>query len=393
MDAVVIDRVGDDPEDIRAGLNRLVSFLGGWVAFVDAGSKVLIKPNLVRAFPPERAITTHPRVIDAVVDSLLDVGVAEITIGESSMVGQNTDLSFKTCGMEQFVEKNVNLLNLDKTPSCQVPIDKGRALGYVGVFSAVNEFDLIVNIPKLKSSVHTGISCAVKNLKGLIPDREKRRFHNTSISKAISDLYSVLPEPLSIVDGILALEGMGPTTGGRPKELGILAMSKNALFLDIVMARLIGMNFRRVPHLMYSLSHPDFDANSIPVLFEGRETCYADLPTLAFDTSFYDSPFDQEGRVKIVKMNCCSGCLGVLCLALARLPDAIFRKTRHLQIVIGTGLAKEFDPLHTPIFLGNCTTEIDMDKEYFVPGCTPLASRLERTIQEWVLERQQEAVK
>ena len=214
-----------------------------------AGKRVVIKPNLVAALKPDAAATTHPVFLCAVVDFLREYGAADLLLAESPG-GLYTESALRTvyrsCGILDAAQECGLPLNYT-TDSVSVSFSDGIACRAFHVIRPIAEADVIVDLCRLKSHSLTRLSCAVKNLFGVIPGTEKFEMHSAYptlpvFAEMIVDLCAMLcrsHEVLAICDGITAMEGNGPT-GGTPRDVGAILMSRDPFALDAAAEELIG---------------------------------------------------------------------------------------------------------------------------------------------------------
>lgn len=210
--------------------------------------KVVIKPNLVMSKSPEYAATTHPTVIAAAARLLFEMGAKSVTLAES-WGGPYTESLMKShyrgCGIQQVAEDEGIILNT-QAGSGEMLYPEGVKCRRFNIIDPIREADVIVNISKLKTHSLTGMSAAVKNFFGTVPGVEKFEMHArfpdiTDFSGMICDLCSMFAEQkevISICDGIVGMEGNGPT-GGTPKEFGVLLASRSPFCLDVVAEALL----------------------------------------------------------------------------------------------------------------------------------------------------------
>jgi len=199
-------------------------------------------------------------VVAAAVDRLKEKRASRIVIGESCIFGVKPAEAFRVTGMKEVSEeKKVELLDLDQGDPMEIAIPKGRVLRKIKVPVALKEFNFIVSVPVMKTHMHTRVTLSIKNMKGLLWRREKARFHQLRYDKkvtrgdkeldiAISEMASVLFPHLTIIDGTVGMEGMGPAYGRR-RRTGVILVGDNALSTDAVAARLMGLDPETIPHL------------------------------------------------------------------------------------------------------------------------------------------------
>jgi uncharacterized protein (DUF362 family)/ferredoxin len=208
-----------------------------------ADRKVFIKPNLVMAAPPEKAATTHPALLRAIAQEVERRGGTP-WIGENGIDIQNL---YRVTGVEEACGPYL------------VNISKAATLYEIGGFKVpvsrkFLEADLFINVPKLKTHMIAGMTCCLKNPFGLIPANAKSRVHAMTghakrLTEFFIDLYRWRIPDLNIVDGILAMEGDGPT-GGTPKKVGRILAGRDGVAVDAVCARLIGFESPRAIKLI-----------------------------------------------------------------------------------------------------------------------------------------------
>lgn len=209
-------------------------------ARLKAARRILLKPNLLSASEPGRAVTTHPAFTDKVIEVLKKYTEAELWLGDSPGANfGNYEKVLSVTGIGPVAEKHgVRIVRVESFPPVTME-------GFT-YSSLADEVDLIINLPKLKTHTLTGLSLAVKNMFGLIPGTGKVGFHrdfpvNTQLAEQIYKYFTILaPKMLNIMDGILAQEGDGPSKG-TPVELGFVSASSDAVGLDIAVTRMVGI--------------------------------------------------------------------------------------------------------------------------------------------------------
>jgi uncharacterized protein (DUF362 family)/NAD-dependent dihydropyrimidine dehydrogenase PreA subunit len=206
------------------------------------GSRVLVKPNMLGPYPPERGITTHPALVRAVVEGLLDRGARPMVGDNPGARGYGiNDRCGEVTGIKEAARGHfVNLGELPVTTRLDSPL-ADRAV----VSRPVLEADLVVSLPKMKSHVQTILTGSVKNTYGYLVGGEKSRLHSLARTGKVFEgllaaVYAIRPPSLTIVDAVTAMEGDGPS-GGRPREVGLLVASPDALAADRVLCRLMGI--------------------------------------------------------------------------------------------------------------------------------------------------------
>jgi len=207
------------------------------------GDHILLKPNLLGAKSPETAVTTHPVVLEAMIQILLDAG-CKITVGDSPAIQRFSTVA-KKAGLQDLEKRySVHLQEFD------APVEiKGLKGGTFKTFEVSRhclENDYFINIAKFKTHSMMGLTLSVKNLFGCIPGKKKAAWHlamgkdRRRFARLLAELAAILPVDFNIIDGITGMEGNGPGNG-TPVNLGILLGGENAPAVDIVAAGIIGM--------------------------------------------------------------------------------------------------------------------------------------------------------
>ncbi|HZI95018.1 MAG TPA: DUF362 domain-containing protein [Patescibacteria group bacterium] len=238
-----------------------------------------LKPNIVRPAKPNSAMVTHPRVAEAVINVLRRRGVSDVRVGEASSVGVDVEESFDVSGYRAMARRlGVPLLNLNDVERREVQWMFGR----LRLPAVALESDLYINMAKLKTHFHTTVTLGVKNQKGLLLPEDKQFDHlEVRLHPALAE-YARLARPhLTVVDGIVGMEGEGPTQG-TPKNSGVFVCGDDIYETDFACSRFMGVDPTQVTHLAYAVERgliklPGGDAAALPVTgeaFEARRSIF-----------------------------------------------------------------------------------------------------------------------
>lgn len=239
-------------EAVKPALEEAVNAVNG-LDFVMPGMKIIIKPNLVSFKKPDAAATTHPALLEALVEMLLARG-ADVTIGDSPGGPHSLPLLnrvYTATGMDR-LEKLGAKLNRNMNEKT-VDFPEGKVLKNFTYTEYLDEADAIIDFCKLKSHGMLGMSAAVKNLFGTIPGLKKPEVHykfqnDAEFADMLVDLNEYFKPRLAICDAVVGMEGNGPTAG-TPRQIGAIIASKSTYYADVVGAELIGMNIDGLPTL------------------------------------------------------------------------------------------------------------------------------------------------
>ncbi|MHB0856547.1 MAG: DUF362 domain-containing protein [Anaerolineae bacterium] len=235
-----------DLERVEAAVRRAVDLLGGMGAFVQPGQRVLLKPNLLRALPPERAATTHPAVVAAVAKLVIEAGGRPVIADSPGGPYAEAMLRavYRKSGMVWAAEVSGAELYYG-TGSAQVPYPQGKVLHRLDIIQAALDADVLINLAKLKTHNLTTLTLAVKNLFGLVPGSLKISYHAKLqeaglFTEGLLDIAAYARPALNLIDGIVAMEGNGPS-GGDPRQLGALVAGADVVGVDLLATALVGV--------------------------------------------------------------------------------------------------------------------------------------------------------
>ncbi len=223
-------------EKVFDSVKRAVDLVGGIEAFVHKGARVLVKPNLLSAREPEEAVDTHPEVARAVVRLVKAAGATPIVGDSPGGYGANIDEIFDKSGMRSMAkEESVEL----------VKFSTSRLVDGIPFTRYIFECDTIISIPKLKTHGITILTAAIKNMYGTVTGLYKAERHskaprNQDFAKVIAKVYSVAKPHLTILDGIVAMEGDGPS-GGKARNMSLIMAGADAVAVDACAAAIVGL--------------------------------------------------------------------------------------------------------------------------------------------------------
>jgi len=319
--------------------------------------RIGIKPNLVSATPASFGATTHPEVVAGIIEYLQAHGCNNLCVLESAWVGDRTEACFEVCGYNDLSERyQVPLIDLQKDSSSTVDC-KGMDLS---ICDQALSIDYLINVPVLKGHCQTRITCALKNMKGLIPNKEKRRFHSLGLHKPIGHLNARIRQDFIVVDHICG--DLDFEDGGNPvTRNGILACCDPVL-MDTFVCKKLHYELEEVPYIRIAESlgagSTDLDSARIITLNNGSESM-EDLPIPKMVVLVEDLVEEVES---------CSACYGYLIPALGRLKKRGLLEDFQGKICIGQGFRGKSGALG----VGDCTCEFDQ----YVPGCPPTEDQI-----------------
>ncbi len=240
----------DNYEEIYNSIKRIFDFYGGVENFIKPNDKVLLKINLVSGHPIEKRVTTDPNIVKAVAEIVLKAG-GKPFLADSPGI-DNFNNAAKKAGFIKVAEE-LNIPCHELTDPVALPIKyENSGFKNVQVSKYVIEADKIISLPKLKTHGQMLLTLGVKNLFGCIPGRAKAGWHyNVGLNREnfagfLIDLYMNIKPNLTIIDGIIGMQGDGPTSG-EPYNYGIIAAAQDVLKMDFWLCKFMGAKFDDYP--------------------------------------------------------------------------------------------------------------------------------------------------
>lgn len=240
-------------ETVIAALRECLALIGGLDGFVRPGQRVLIKISMLLAATPERAVVTHPAI--AVGLSLLVREAGGVPVIGDSCGGSDYGLSeraLEETGIGPLARRHdIETVVFETAGSESIDVPNARHLKTIRVSRAVLDADVIISVPKLKTHIETLMTGGVKNLLGCLPGAAKLIVHRIApspddLGHALLDIYGALRPQLTVMDGVVAMAGNGPSKG-VPHPVGLVLASADAVALDHVAARIIGYRPELIP--------------------------------------------------------------------------------------------------------------------------------------------------
>jgi len=370
-------------------LNELFDKLG----IPDLGSEVILKPNICVGKQYTTGAITDPALVNAIAHFIEKEEGVKPVVADGPVVGKEGKKVFSQSGYSELKGNGIELIDLHEddfmtlevSEEIRKKINKLEFLTQDCKYEAIEiskkakNADSIISIPSMKTHVLTTVTLSLKNMKGILSEREKKNFHMKGLAQGIVTLNHLLPPTLSIVDGVIAQEGLGPMNG-TPRHAGLLIASNNPVATDIVTSELMG-----IPPDDSGVTRAAKEVFGIPNIdLLGNPQC---------------KEFERAGEIKeyegvnIISEEACSGCTSALYSTLSRLEGE--RELEELISVYGDiSLSKGFGASAGKegynIAIGNCTDHIKEDVDLYIPGCPPIEMLAEDSIRVKALEKDPE---
>lgn len=324
-----------------------------------------IKPNLVSPTPAEFGATTHPEVVAGIIEYLHEHGHQKIMMLEGSWVGDKTQDAYEFCGYKALSETyGVPFVDTQKDRYHEVNC-QGMNLN---ICNCVDDVDFLINVPVLKGHCQTKITCALKNIKGLIPNTEKRKFHTLGLHKPIAHLSQGIHQDFIVVDHICG--DLDFEDGGNPITRNCIMAALDPVLVDSYACSLLGYTSEDVPYIGMAeeLGSGNTDLTKAEIIDLNPNPLKEELP--------------KHRRVLKVayavdESDSCSACYGNLVPALYRLQEEGLLEKLDTQISIGQGHIGKTGKLG----VGKCTKNHD----FCIMGCPPDEDLIYTKLKEYIL--------
>ncbi|SHJ90241.1 DUF362 domain-containing protein [Tepidibacter formicigenes] len=263
-------------ENVKSSFKDLLKELGGLEKHIKPGSKVLIKMNLLMKKRPEEATTTHPILLKVLSEELLKLN-CKVIVGDSPGGVYNERVLraiYKTCGIEDIAKELDIELNYN-TDEVRVENPKGKLVKYLTVIKPIEDVDHVISLCKLKTHVMATFTGGVKNLFGVIPGLLKAEYHFKmpdvrDFTDLLVDICEYVNPCLTIMDGIVGMEGEGPSAG-NPRKVGVILGSSSPYALDVVACNIINLNPSNVPTIQRSVERKILEKDFSDIIVKGEK--------------------------------------------------------------------------------------------------------------------------
>jgi uncharacterized protein (DUF362 family) len=325
---------------------------------IPKNTKVALKPNYVVSKPASFGATTHPEVLCGIIEYLNSNNINNISIMESAWVGDSTKRAFNICGANDIAEKyGVNLIDLKS--------DEIIDVDGIKVCKSALDCGFLINLPVLKGHCQTRMTCALKNMKGCIPDSEKRAFHQRGLFEPIGHLGKILKPNVTIVDAICG--DLSFEEGGNPLNMDRLIAGFDSVLIDSYACSLMGLSIDDVPYIniakRYGAGSTEIKDDIVIELNTPKDSIIPKAKNIASRYKKY-----------IVEDSACSACYGSLIHALYNMDEYILRKLDKKFVIGQSFIGKDIDGIGIGSCLKGC--------RHYVKGCPPKASNIIKYIKE-----------
>ncbi|MCP4751772.1 MAG: DUF362 domain-containing protein [Proteobacteria bacterium] len=249
-----------DRNQIDIMVKSAIDLVGGIEQLVKKGDTVVVKPNIFAPYPPP--VSVDRRVVGAVVALCRAAGAARVIVLEGVSVGSlmkrvNVDAShsakklvrgmktvdmMRLLGVKETVEEvGGEVFGVEDAETVKIDVPDGKVLHTLDYPKAVLEADVLINIPALKTHTMTFVTLGIKNLQGILTERDRYYGHRDDLDQHLVDILKVRKPDLTLVDGLIGMEGMGAGESGTPLPMGLVLAGTDVVAVDSVCTRVMGI--------------------------------------------------------------------------------------------------------------------------------------------------------
>ena len=358
----------DEFNSINKAVSSSIDLIGGLESLVSLGDKVLIKPNIFSPYDYKTGAVTNPYVVKALCRLARDAGARRLIIAEGSNVGSKTKEAFIKSGISKIAEEeNTELVDLKSAKTIYMGIPNGRIFRRIQIPEVIMQADVIINVPAMKTHDAFPATLGLKNMKGVIQEKDKKRFHKWGLAQSIVDLDKLVLPQLTVIDGTVAMEGMGPAHG-TPVNFGIIISSFDTVAADTVAANVMGIDPVEIEYIQLAAEQGlgCADISQIEVVGLSIDQVKRPFKRIQLDFEVY-----RKKGVEIYEAGACSGCRHVIEALLIDLEKkSELGLLKGWTLIFGQRVKVPREVKGNLLCFGLCTKKYRNQGEY-IPGCPP----------------------
>ena len=375
MSEVSIIKVHD--KNVTKAVRKAVSMTQGFDSIRWKNATVLIKPNTVNPSKSGSGKVTDARVVASVVEIVKKKNPGRIVIGEGSSVGydfpgrEDSIHCMKVAGILDVAEKyGIEAVDLNQDEQVEVKLSQAYVMDSFRVAKTAWEADVIISVPVIKTHIRTGITCGLKNMKGVLPGDEKKRTHLCGLDRGIVDLNRAVKPHYTVVDGIVGMQGTNSEETDRV-PMDLIVAGDDVVAVDTVCGSLAGFDVGDLFHIQLAAEAGLGVADLEQIDIFGEKI---DAVKRSF-IPFLEASKDLFTGATLIEKDTCTGCMGELVSLFIYLKEAGFGdKLSDLTLIAGT--PENVEGMNaTPLIIGKCAKE-HKELGVFIPGCPPHGKKI-----------------
>ncbi len=275
-----------DYAEVKNAIKKSIFDLGGIEKYIQKNDTVLLKVNLVLEKNPDSCATTHPSVVKALAELIIEYG-ANVIIGDSPGGTFNESRLrsvYKITGMAAVAEETGAKLNMN-CKEFEKPTPDGMMLKKIRMTDMLNDATKVISVAKLKTHIMMTYTGALKNMFGVIPGITKAKYHYNlrdynDFANTLIDICNAANPVLSFIDGVIGMEGSGPTSG-KPRKLGVIIASPSPFCADAAALKIINLDENQVPVTAQAIKRGFLQSGLKDTTLVGDDICKFTVPDYA----------------------------------------------------------------------------------------------------------------
>ncbi|OGD53792.1 hypothetical protein A3K81_04720 [Candidatus Bathyarchaeota archaeon RBG_13_60_20] len=352
-------------KDVHNMVKKAMDLVGGIKSIVKPGQTVALKPNVVTGRVTGPGVVTDKRIVEVMIRLCKEAEAGKVLVVEGAGYFTETGKALELSGVKAMAEEaGAEVVDVDMDRLVELKVPNPLIVDKIKVSKSFMDADVRINLPVMKTHDQLLVTLGVKNLKGVVQKPMKREFHRVGVVKGIIDLSKVVPLNLTVLDAIVAMEGLGPSFGSKV-HLDTVMASKDVWALDRVASRMMGFTMVELDYLVQAAEHGLFDPAVEPKT--------VGEPLYSYTHRFERPPTDTnfaEG-VTVISEGACSACRGTIHSVVYDLEQMkMMGEIRDLFIVVGSNAEVPRGLPNTPIIMGTCLKRHEAEGCY-VEGCPP----------------------
>jgi len=303
--------------------------------------------------------------VKAMIRLCQEAGAGKVLVVEGAGYFTETAEALELSGIKEMAESmGAEVVDVDRSELVELEVPRPLITDKIRVSKRFMDADVRINLPVMKTHDQLLVTLGVKNMKGVMPKPMKRRFHAIGVVKGIIDLNKTVPIDLTVLDAIVAMEGLGPSFGPKV-ELNTVVASKDVWALDRVASSMMGFEPEELDYLVEAAEHGLYDPAEEPEVVGEPLSSY----TYRFERPPTDLAF-AEG-ITVISEGACSACRGTIHSVVYDLKQMKkMGEIRDLFIVVGSNAEPPENLPNTPIIMGTCLKKYE-NQGCYVEGCPP----------------------
>lgn len=359
--------------NIEKSLDKLIDCLGGLDTVILPLQTVMIKPDWSTEQSYQSGAVTHPDLLKALVKKVLNCGTKQVFVGDAAMVGlKTTDKPINDSGINELGIKRVKTIDFKKSEYIEVGISNALRFRRLSFPKEYMQAQVVINVPVMKTHDSLPVALGFKNLKSILKDEDRKRILTTGLDEGLIDVNRVALADLTIIDGIIGMDGDGPFEG-IPAHANVLIGSTDPLAAEVVAIEIMGFGDTRMRYmeLAYEAGFGEMNLEHIKIVGDT-----IDHVKRKFHNPSFHCRTLKNGKITINQQNACSSCRFMLNQFLKWYEKELHAMMDEIDVYMGTIDTEFSGEEKCRMGIGSCTHSHKDEFSLYVDGCPPSINSL-----------------